>query len=83
MGTALRRIHPTTRAVVTSDFNWGVILAEYSSGDLLYLGFHKDQDAVTSDENWVVEKFVWGADGFVSRETITGVYDDRATLGWR
>jgi hypothetical protein len=84
MGTAFRRIHPVTRAVITSDFNWGVILDEYADGMLLYLGFHENQDALTSDDEWIVEKFTWGASGFfATRETLDGVWDDRATLDWR
>ena len=84
MGTGLRRIDPTTRAVITHEFDYGVILHEYdASSNLEYMGFHKDQDAATSDANWIVFKFVYGSDGVTSREKIVGIYDNRATLSWR
>lgn len=85
MGTGLRRIDPTTRAVVTLDFEWGVILGFYdASDDLEYLGFHRNQDALTSDDEWVVYKFTYTATGgFEGRQKIDGVLDDRATLAWR
>jgi len=84
MATGLRRINNRTRAVRVIDHTEGVILTErYANGDLKYLGFHKDQDAATSDENWVVHYFVWDGNGLVSRESIMGIYDNRDSLDWR
>lgn len=84
MGTGLRRIDNRTRAVITTDYRYGVTLLEYdASSNLVYMGIHKDQDAATSDAYWIVKKFTYGADGVDSIEKIIGVYDDRSSLAWR
>ena len=83
MGTPFRRIDPDTRAVIVTDYKYGVTLLEYSGGDLVYIGTHMDQDALTSDDDWIVLKLIYSSGDFVRMEKLTGIYDNRATLGWR
>ena len=83
MATGLRRIDNATRAVKVLDFRYPYVLYYYDvSGNLEYMCEHHTHGTATSDDEWVVTKFTYGANGITVSETLTGVCDDRASLGW-
>lgn len=62
---------------------WQDVRMEYSSGDLIYRGVHYLHNIETSDEEWEIWKYTWGADGLSRIEgPISAAWDDRATLEW-
>lgn len=83
MGTPFRRIEPSTRSVIVTDFKYGATLLDYTGGDLTYIGFNTSQDAATSDDSWEVLKFIYSSGTLIRVEKLTGVYDNRGSLAWR
>jgi len=82
MATGLRRIDDDTRAVITTAYKYGEMRFEYSSGDLIYLGTHMTQGVATSEDGWIVKKVTYSSGDIVRIETLIGIWDDRASLGW-
>ena len=82
MATGLRRIDNASRAVRTLDYQYPYTKCEYSGGDLVYWAIHYTHGAATSDENWKVTKYTYGADGVTQIETLTGAWDSRGALSW-
>ena len=83
MATGLRRIDNASRAVRTLDYRYPYSLYEYDgSGNLVYMGQHYTHDAATTDENWRVYKYTYGADGITRIEKLEGAWDDRSLLAW-
>ena len=53
------------------------------SGNLIYMGFHYNPKAPTSDDKWEVWKFTYTGTNITTIEgPITGIWDNRATLDW-
>jgi len=63
---------------------WGVMLYFYdASGNIEYICCHERSTWATSSDGWAIFKFTTGVDGIATREVLTGVADNRATLAWR
>jgi hypothetical protein len=59
-------------------FDWNA-----GTGNLDYIGFHAESDALTSGDNWTVWKLTYtGSDLTLIEGPITGIWDNRATLDW-
>jgi hypothetical protein len=61
---------------------WGRIKREWSSGNVLYAGYHKDWQAADSDVDWTVEKYTWSGDDLIDYQVTYGSWTGRAGLGW-
>jgi len=56
---------------------------DYSSGDLIYMGVCTYHDNATSEEDWEIWKFTYGADGIARIEgPLKGSWTGRASLAW-
>ena len=47
-----------------------------------YIGVNKTNNAPTSRGDWVIRKFTYSGSNVTRIQTLTGAWDDRATLGW-
>lgn len=62
---------------------WHDIRLEYSSGDLIYKGYHIDHKAATDSATWFIWKFTWSGTDITRKEgPIIGSWDGRAALSW-
>ena len=56
---------------------------DFTTGDLDYMGKHKNQNAPTSDSDWIVWKFTWSSSlPTVIKGPLSGSWDNRASLLW-
>ena len=62
---------------------WRDVRMEYSSGDIVYMGTHRQNNAGTDDPNWAVTKYTYDSSGIVRIQgPLPGAWDDRAGLAW-
>lgn len=48
----------------------------------VYIGLNA-QSALTTDTSWTIQRITWDANGLPTDvQVLTGVWDDRSTLGW-
>ena len=71
-------------ALIGLNSYWRIKLFAYDASDNIeYMGCNSKQNAATSENTWVVWKFIYTGSALTSIEgPITGVYDDRASLAW-
>lgn len=63
---------------------WGVTLYFYDVlGNIEYICCHEKNTWPTSSDGWAIFKFTTGVDGVATREVLTGICDNMATLAWR
>ena len=63
---------------------WGAMLYYYdASGNIEYICCHEKNSWPTSSDGWAIFKFTTGASGVETRQVLTGICDNRATLDWR
>lgn len=51
-------------------------------GTPTYIGMNKTHKALTSRADWVIRKFTYSGSNVTRIETLTGIWDNRATLDW-
>ena len=58
------------------------ILYEYTDGRIIYKGEHTTHNAATNDANWVVSRYYYNGDGFISNVRIRVTSWDNRASGW-
>jgi len=71
------------KAIIGLDAYWRDVRIEYSGGNILYKGANYFHNPATSDTNWEIWKYTWGADGPTRIEgPLPGSWDGRTALSW-
>lgn len=52
-------------------------------GNLVYIGTHYIHNSATTDTNWEIKKYTYGANGITRQEgPLQGAWDSRSSLNW-